>query len=274
MCIVFSYIAKRCNPNEYKLIILNNRDEFHFRPSKPAHYVTENSIYGMDMTPGKEGGTWLGTSRIGKISVLLNLNSVDYGSESAGKEGRGFLVPNFLNSQLNSINYVESIKEIANSYNPFNLLFFERNKKDLWDVNIFDNVACQVFPIHDEFVSISNHQYKKNLYPKTLMGEKLFSEIVNKFNNTSKETELKQSLINLAKYSTDKFKDTDDVHGYTREQICIDIPKYGTRTHTIILVDDNNRVTINEKTMKSPIVADNPEWIETNIEFNLDPINS
>lgn len=91
MCILFSYVAKRLNPNEYKLIVLNNRDEFHFRPSKPAGYVTDHSVYGMDLTPGKEGGTWLGTSRLGKIGVLLNLNSVDYGIEFDSKEGRGYL---------------------------------------------------------------------------------------------------------------------------------------------------------------------------------------
>lgn len=43
----------------------------------------------MDLTPGKEGGTWLGTSRLGKIAVLLNLNSTDYGFEGQSKEGRG-----------------------------------------------------------------------------------------------------------------------------------------------------------------------------------------
>lgn len=90
MCILFSYVARRLNSNQYKLIILNNRDEFHFRPSKPAEYVTDHSIYGMDLTSGKEGGTWMGTSRMGKIAVLLNLNSVDYGNEIDSKEGRGF----------------------------------------------------------------------------------------------------------------------------------------------------------------------------------------
>lgn len=95
MCILFSYIAKRLNPNEFKLIILNNRDEFHYRPSKPTSYVNEHSIYGMDLTPGKEGGTWLGTSRLGKIGVLLNLNSVDYGGDLSSKEGRGNFTINF-----------------------------------------------------------------------------------------------------------------------------------------------------------------------------------
>lgn len=47
MCILFSYISKRClNPNEFKLIILSNRDEYFNRPSKPAGFVNDFCIYG------------------------------------------------------------------------------------------------------------------------------------------------------------------------------------------------------------------------------------
>ena len=46
MCILFSYLSKRLNPNEFKLIILNNRDEFLFRPSKSASFINDNNIYG------------------------------------------------------------------------------------------------------------------------------------------------------------------------------------------------------------------------------------
>ena len=46
MCILFSYISKRLNKNEFKLIILNNRDEYHHRPSKQAGFVEKNNVYG------------------------------------------------------------------------------------------------------------------------------------------------------------------------------------------------------------------------------------
>lgn len=48
----------------------------------------------MDMTPGKEGGTWLGCSRLGKVGVLLNLDSHDHAPDSYGKEGRGIIENN------------------------------------------------------------------------------------------------------------------------------------------------------------------------------------
>jgi hypothetical protein len=46
MCILFSYISKRIKPGEFKLIILNNRDEYHHRASQAAKFVTDNNIYG------------------------------------------------------------------------------------------------------------------------------------------------------------------------------------------------------------------------------------
>ena len=110
MCILFSYLAKVARSNEFKLILLSNRDEYHHRPSKPAGFVDHNiygnlSFYvsrsaliranrvgfeGMDLTPGKEGGTWLGISRrFHKLAVLLNLDRPDDTPDDLGKAGRG-----------------------------------------------------------------------------------------------------------------------------------------------------------------------------------------
>jgi uncharacterized protein with NRDE domain len=127
MCILFSYIARRCvNPSEFKLVILSNRDEYFHRPSKTASFVDNNCLYGQDLTPGKEGGTWLGMSKFGKVSALLNLDRLDYADDDMNKAGRGFMIPNYLNQNFPSIKYVESIEN--DKYNPFNLLFYEKNE--------------------------------------------------------------------------------------------------------------------------------------------------
>ncbi len=38
------------------------------------------------------------------------------------------MVPKFLNSKDNSMKYAESLKLNSDAYNPFNLVFYERNK--------------------------------------------------------------------------------------------------------------------------------------------------
>lgn len=112
MCILFSYISKIKKPGEFRLILINNRDEFFHRPCNIANFVNENNLYGKrlwidyefrrffflerilfyglatDLTPGKEGGTWLGVSKLGRIGVLLNLSSKNYPNDP-NKLGRG-----------------------------------------------------------------------------------------------------------------------------------------------------------------------------------------
>ncbi len=86
-------------------------------------------IKATDQTFGKEGGTWLGCSKLGKIAALLNLDSSDYGKPQNDKLGRGFLVPDYLNSPVRSLNeYAEELKNEARKYNPFNLVFYLKNK--------------------------------------------------------------------------------------------------------------------------------------------------
>jgi uncharacterized protein with NRDE domain len=103
MCILFSYISKLVKPNEFKLIILNNRDEFFFRASRPASLINESNVYGCDLTPGKEGGTWLGLNRHGRVGVLLNLDRAKYENDE-NKAGRGS--PNSLSCIINLLKAV------------------------------------------------------------------------------------------------------------------------------------------------------------------------
>lgn len=63
--------------------------------------------------------------RLKKGEVILNLilKNFLYGINFQTK--KGFLVPNFLNSNLDSSNYADKIN--PNNYNPFNLVLFEQN---------------------------------------------------------------------------------------------------------------------------------------------------
>ena len=79
-----------------------------------------------DQTPGKEGGTWLGLSKHGRIGVLLNLSSKSFANNPTAL-GRGFLVPNYLNHKEDMNDYVKKLSMKSASYNPFNLVLFEKN---------------------------------------------------------------------------------------------------------------------------------------------------
>ncbi len=68
MCLAL--LAHDCHPY-YSLVLAANRDEFHSRPAQPAHWREGGEILaGRDR---QAGGSWLGTSRSGRWTVLTNL---------------------------------------------------------------------------------------------------------------------------------------------------------------------------------------------------------
>lgn len=82
-------------------------------------------MLGIDMEPGKEGGTWLALSIKGKAAVILNLNGEDIINSS--KKGRGFLISNFITSNDSIESYLSNLhKENINGqpYSPYCLILF------------------------------------------------------------------------------------------------------------------------------------------------------
>jgi uncharacterized protein with NRDE domain len=73
------------------------------------------------MEPGREGGTWLGISKTGKIGSLLN---IFHGTKlsNVGKKGRGLLVNNYLLSKKDGEEYLREIQKDKGSYMPFCLV--------------------------------------------------------------------------------------------------------------------------------------------------------
>jgi len=279
MCIIFSYLSKIKCPNEFKLIIINNRDEFFHRPSKMADFITDKNIYAIDMTPGKEGGTWLGLSKLGRIGCLLNLNGLEYPADQ-NKKGRGNLVPNYLNFNEDAQEYLKQLSEHGKHYNPFNLIVYEKTEKSLWNGFLFNNHDLTTQKFDSGFLSLSNHLYD-NPYVKTLKGQEKFQQIVQSHNDVNKKNELLNKLLELLKTenlenenATDGLKSAplnyEELQTDVREKIYVNYLNYGTRTHTIILVDDKDKVSYHEYCLN---FSDNgetkQEWLEKKHEFDL-----
>ncbi|CAG7817124.1 unnamed protein product [Allacma fusca] len=75
MCILFMSTSSCPKEDKYKLILAANRDENYSRLSRKAHFwpPDSNIVAGQDVEPGKEGGTWLGMNKQGKVAALLNM---------------------------------------------------------------------------------------------------------------------------------------------------------------------------------------------------------
>lgn len=69
----------------------------------------------------------------------------------------------------------------------------------MWNVSVFDNFNCSFTKVDSEYLSISNHLYHRP-YPKTVIGQDMFKDIIQKYNKTSSRNELIDNLINFAKF--------------------------------------------------------------------------
>ena len=121
----------------YRLVLAFNRDEFYARPAKPAAFWSENDsiIGGRDMTPGKEGGTWLAMSKTGRLAFLLNIRNPDTIVDPEAR-GRGSLVSDFVKGSQSGAEYLEGVAKDGGQYNGFNLLTADLSKQDEVEVGL------------------------------------------------------------------------------------------------------------------------------------------
>ncbi len=114
MCLVV--IAWKQHP-EFPLILAGNRDEFHSRPTKEAHWWPDfpGIVGGRDL---QAAGTWLALRRNGRIATVTNYRDAEL--PSAKLRSRGHLVTNFLNSTEKPLDYLNSVD--GSAYAGFNLL--------------------------------------------------------------------------------------------------------------------------------------------------------
>ena len=117
MCLIF--ISFHHHP-KYKLVVAANRDEFYDRKTAPANYWSDEPqiLAGRDL---EAGGTWLGMSRSGKISMLTNYRDPKNIKPTA--PSRGQLVSDYLKSSMTAEAYMKSVESGGKKYNGFNLVF-------------------------------------------------------------------------------------------------------------------------------------------------------
>jgi uncharacterized protein with NRDE domain len=115
----------------YSLVVAANRDEFHARPARPAHWGTEapfaQILAGRDLAAG---GTWLGVRRDARWALLTNVRGS--GKFDPDAPSRGSLVPTILNDPRPATKQLSALATSATAahgraYNGFNLLAGDAN---------------------------------------------------------------------------------------------------------------------------------------------------
>ena len=103
----------------FPLVLAANRDEFYERPTAPADFWDEapHVLAGRDL---KEGGTWLGITRKGRLAALTNYRDPTTLKKDAPTRGR--LVSDYLLGDETPRAYLDRVASAAARYNGFSLI--------------------------------------------------------------------------------------------------------------------------------------------------------
>ncbi|XP_073484806.1 transport and Golgi organization protein 2 homolog [Aquarana catesbeiana] len=274
MCIIFfKFDPRPVSKNAYRLILAANRDEFYHRPAKLADFWGSNNeiLSGLDMETGKEGGTWLGITKRGKFAALTNYLQPKI---DVNAKGRGHLVSNFLNSDLDSFSYIKKISEEGHLYNAFNLVAADFNNTK-GDVIYYYGSRGEKQPVklnpglYGLSCSLLDTPWKKLQH-----GKRLFADIIRRSHDIAKE-DLVQELIKVMNNEEPQIPDPaieeqgkDFVRPILTSYCAVSVrcPGYGTRTNTIVLIDNEGHVTFTERTMMN---CDITQWKTSTYQFQL-----
>jgi uncharacterized protein with NRDE domain len=107
---------------DHPLLLVANRDEFHDRAAAPLHWWDDRPqiLAGRDL---REGGTWLGVSRSGRLAAVTNVRGADAAQPSP--RSRGALVADFLDGTDSGEAFARAIAPHAAEFGGFNLLLYD-----------------------------------------------------------------------------------------------------------------------------------------------------
>lgn len=282
MCITFFYVNPAPTVGSFRLMVAFNRDEALGRVTEPLKW-RDQVLCGRDMTPGKEGGTWLGVSRSGKVGMLTNISTGKLTLKNA--KGRGHLVIDYLQSDdLTAVEYLDKVACSTAQYSPFNLCLFEPRDDGSRAYNA--HYYCRGVeghsvqsegpqPISSGVTGVSNHP-RSRPFQKTAFGESMMKQVVNEVAAASEKprliSRLRAMLMNGEKRYPDAQMSTqcggDEALVRDLCSIFVSAPErnYGTRMQTIILVDYDGNVTFEENSCTS---RDTDSWEKRVEEFCL-----
>ena len=235
MCLIF--ISFQHHP-KYKLVVAANRDEFYNRKTATANYWSDHPqiLAGRDL---EAGGTWLGMTKSGKISMLTNYR--DLKNINPNAPSRGQLVSDYLISSRTGEAYMQSVESDGKKYNGFNLIV--GNPEELWYYSNYRNGITKFVP---GLYGISNHLLESP-WPKVLIGKQKIAPALQ--NNDIDPERIFEILYDDHIADDDQLPDTGLPLERERalSSMFIKTPNYGSRCSTVVLVDGSNKVIFAER---------------------------
>ncbi|GFU29450.1 hypothetical protein NPIL_447961, partial [Nephila pilipes] len=283
MCLLVFNVNPNATESEFYLILINVRDEVYNRPTKLASFWEKHPhvIGGMDLEPGKAGGTWLAMNKHGKIGALLNILQPDE-EILPNKKGRGFLAVDYVIGEKDYFKYLEELSTEGESYNEFLLVTMDYSSLKVPKIACYtNNAAVPPIKLEPGIHAFGNSIQLDNPWPKVCKTKGMFSDVIKKYPSISTKDTLVEELFgmlhNCSRYSLDenmkqqgKSKPLDYLEKLSA--IFVDIPEanYGSRCHTVILIDGSGNVDYFERSRPEHVQpTEDYQWHSNHYAFKL-----
>ena len=257
MCLLF--FAIDCHP-EYPLIVAANRDEYYRRPTHDLHVWEDcpNILAGRDL---ERGGTWFGVCKNGHWAAVTNYREPDQKTETTS---RGALVRDYLTAHHSPSQYLQELAPRASDFNGFNLVVANRT-----EVCYFSNRQPGRKRLSTGIYGLSNH-LMDTPWPKVVRGKNAVAEIMQRpFLSSDVFFNL---LGDTQTASDDALPNTGMDIEFERllSAAFIQGKVYGTRSSTILLINRNNRLKLEERSYNGAPLLGSDTYSSVAYEFDID----
>ena len=230
----------------HRLIAANNRDEFHWRKTEPAHRWPDSDIVaGRDIVGG---GTWFGVTGSGRTGLITNcrdgLPLPSRKRSSTDVRSRGLLVSDYLSSGHSPKQFTANLEETADSYQPFNLVLGD-DATLIWVTNWrgFRSVVME-----PGIYGLSNGELDSD-WPKVQTGKHAFAEALTRSAEPSGPARIFDVLADRSRPHDRDLPSTNVPHMIEKlvSPRFVQGGIYGTRASTIASITDQGTVRLYER---------------------------
>ncbi len=234
MCLIV--VAHRLHP-DYCLVLAANRDEYYHRPTAAAEFWPQapQVLAGRDL---QGGGTWLGVTRQGRWAALTNVREPK--PVPAGRS-RGLLVSGFLRGSDAPQRYLARLARWGHRFAGFNLL-----AGDGCELASLSNRDDGVRLLPPGCYGLGNHLLETP-WPKVEQAKLQFKAVLAR--PDFKLDHLWEVLSDRRLPTTRSLPETGLDPGLERAlgAIFVQLPGYGTRCSTLLLIGQDGHVSMAER---------------------------
>lgn len=222
------------------LLVLANRDEFYARPTAAMAEWPEmpGLIAGRDLA---SGGTWFGARDERWASITNVREGRKNPAEHAHQRSRGWLVLDYLQSDLHPADYLARISASTEQYAGYNLLLGDG--LSLWYAS---NRSAEPIHLPPGIYGLSNGLLDSP-WPKVLRGKQELKELMQ--NPGFADREAFSLLTNTSLAGDDELPDTGVPYAWEKllSATFIMSRDYGTRCSTLLRIDKQRHYRIVER---------------------------